>query len=75
MASVTEHTTSLTTGILPRVSAFLSATGTALFNLTSHGGRMREIDRLRALTDQDLAAQGLTRDQIVAHVYRDTYYL
>ncbi len=35
------------------------------------GAMQREIDRLKAKSDAELAALGLTRDAIVRHVYRD----
>lgn len=37
----------------------------------SMDARLTEIDRLQALSDQDLAARGLTREGIVAHVFAD----
>ena len=33
--------------------------------------RLSEVEQLRALSDEDLAARGLTRDDIVRHVFRD----
>lgn len=32
--------------------------------------RLKQIDRLKALSDADLAKRGLTRDEIVRHVFR-----
>lgn len=36
-----------------------------------NNSRMREIERLRAMSDEDLASRGLTRDRIAMHVFRD----
>lgn len=38
-------------------------------------GRVEEIDALNALSDEQLAAKGLTRDRIVHHVFRDKIFL
>ena len=35
--------------------------------------RSAEIERLQAKSDHDLARMGLTRDRIVAHVFRDRF--
>jgi len=37
--------------------------------------RSAEIARLRALDDADLAAQGISRDRIVYHVFRDRFWV
>ncbi|WP_146586869.1 DUF1127 domain-containing protein [Puniceibacterium confluentis] len=36
--------------------------------------RMRAVRALRAMSDTQLAARGITRDEIVHHVFKDTYY-
>ncbi len=35
--------------------------------------RFQEIQKLNALSDEELAARGLTRDRIAHHVYRDLF--
>ena len=37
--------------------------------------RMREIERLQAMSDEELAERGLKRDGIAHHVFRDVYYV
>ena len=37
--------------------------------------RIREVERLQALSDEALAAKGIRRDNIVRHVFRDLYWL
>lgn len=37
--------------------------------------RLRELERLTNLTDAELAKEGLTRDGIPRHVFRDIYYI
>lgn len=36
--------------------------------------RAHEVERLTAMTDEQLAARGLRRDQIAQHVFRDLMY-
>ncbi len=35
--------------------------------------RLNKVRRLQALSDEELARRGLTRDRIVHHVFRDIY--
>ena len=37
--------------------------------------RVRELERLSALSDEQLAEQGLRREDVVRHVFRDVYFL
>ncbi len=37
--------------------------------------RVREADRLKAMSDEDLARMGLRREDIVRHVFRDLFYV
>jgi hypothetical protein len=37
--------------------------------------RSAQIEALEAKSDGELARMGLTRDRIVAHVFRDTYWV
>jgi uncharacterized protein YjiS (DUF1127 family) len=37
--------------------------------------RIREVERLQAMSDDALAAKGIRRDDIVRHVFRDLYWL
>lgn len=53
----------------------LSAVANALVKMTEVHSRRRQIDVLNALSDERLAEMGLTRDGIVAHVFRDKIYL
>ena len=44
-------------------------------SVASNSTRAREIDRLSSLTDEQLAARGLRRQDIVHHVMRDVYWI
>lgn len=37
--------------------------------------RVRRVQQLQAMSDADLAARGIKRDEIVHHVFRSTYYM
>ncbi|WP_340286405.1 hypothetical protein [Sulfitobacter pontiacus] len=41
----------------------------------ANSGRMRQVTFLQSKTDEELAAMGIKRDDIVHHVFRDTYYV
>lgn len=47
--------------------------GLARIAESSH--RMKEIERLHAMSDADLAKRGLKRDEIARHVFRDVFYV
>lgn len=53
---------------LSTILAHVAALFTAIAEAQS---RSDEIQRLQALSDQELAKRGLTRDRIVHHVFRD----
>ena len=72
MAYVT--TTSFTDGFRARIEQM----STALLSWAERHGerraRLDQIARLDALSDAELAERGLTRDQIVTHVFRDRLF-
>ena len=46
-----------------------------LVRIAENNSRLREAERLNALTDDQLAARGLKREEIARHVFRDMYYV
>jgi hypothetical protein len=46
-----------------------------LVAISTSQSRVRQIELLCAKTDEELAARGLIRQDIVCHVYRDVYYV
>ncbi|MGB4719828.1 MAG: DUF1127 domain-containing protein [Planktomarina temperata] len=46
-----------------------------LVSISTAQSRVRQIEFLGALSDEELAQRGLTRQDIVRHVYRDAYYI
>ncbi|MCA8880300.1 MAG: DUF1127 domain-containing protein [Rhodobacteraceae bacterium] len=72
-------TTDLHTGDRAAPLAVLAAPFKALLNVLVHlaeaSPRMRAIQKYQAMSDAELAARGLTRDEIVHHVFGDKFYL
>ena len=60
-------------GVAARLSRLPSALGEGLVEVLETGARLREVARMRAMSDAELAVHGLTRDDIVAHVFRDRF--
>ena len=46
-----------------------------LVSISTAQSRVRQIAFLCALSDEELAERGLSRQDIVRHVYRDAYYV
>ncbi|MEO0917881.1 MAG: hypothetical protein AAFY31_13005 [Pseudomonadota bacterium] len=47
--------------------------GRALTVNASAEARLRQVQNLQAMTDDELASLGIERDRIVQHVFRDLY--
>ncbi len=66
-------------GILNRIAASVEAIGhtlaTAITANASAEARLRQVQALQALSDEELAKRGIARDRIVHHVFRDIYML
>lgn len=62
----------------PRAQGFFSRLGARLGrwmeDIAVANARVRQVERLNAMSDEQLAKRGLTRDQIVHHVFRDVMY-
>ncbi len=57
--------------ILSILSAPFVALGNALIAMGEASSRTEEVQLLQSLTDEELAARGLKRDEIVRHVFAD----
>lgn len=75
MASVTTNTTTAPTGFWAVVGSFFSAIGRGIVLAGESSARFRDMRRLEAMSDSELAEMGLTRDKIAHHVFRDLYYI
>lgn len=58
-----------------RIDAFFNRFGQGTNAYLEGKARAAQIQALEAKSDGDLALIGLTRDRIVAHVFRDTYWI
>jgi uncharacterized protein YjiS (DUF1127 family) len=66
--------TSSNTAPLPFL-AFFGAIASGVSRLLAAQNRSAQVLRLQKLSDDELADIGLSRDTILRHVYRDTYYV
>ncbi|MGB0662088.1 MAG: DUF1127 domain-containing protein [Mangrovicoccus sp.] len=57
------------------VSKAFSAFFEGMISVMENHPRMKKIERLQALSDEQLAEIGLTRETIVRHVFRDSTLL
>lgn len=49
---------------------------TAFFaRMVENHPRTRQIERLNATSDAELARRGLSREDVIRHIFRDRYYL
>ncbi len=60
-----------TGGFWRALKSFARLFGLAMVAAASTNKRMQRVDRLNALSDAELAAKGLRREDIMAYVYRD----
>ncbi|MBZ4022952.1 hypothetical protein CKO11_10825 [Rhodobacter sp. TJ_12] len=68
-----EKEISLFKGFASYLGRALAAIGTRLVEVMEASERMREVVRLSEMSDAELAVHGLTRDDIVSHVFRDKF--
>ncbi|WP_417718890.1 DUF1127 domain-containing protein [Salipiger sp.] len=59
----------------PLLSRILSGIGNALVAVGEANPRLRRVEALQRMTDEQLAARGIRREDIVRHVFHDVYYL
>lgn len=55
--------------------AFGEAILNTLVRIGEQNARVKEVERLSALSDAQLAQRGLRREDIVQHVFRDMYFV
>lgn len=58
-------------GIRAQLDRFFASIGQGFNAYIETISRQDQIERLNAMSDEQLAAKGLTRDQIVHYVFRD----
>ncbi|REC57308.1 DUF1127 domain-containing protein [Rhodosalinus sediminis] len=74
MADIAAHSNA---SAAPRrgLSALFAAIGEFFTTVAASDRRLRQVDYLQSLTDAELAERGIRREEIVHHVFRDTYYV
>ena len=60
---------------LGAILGFFRAIGNALINIAEANPRLNRARDLMDMTDEQLAARGLKREEIVKHVFSDTMYI
>ena len=68
-------TATTNTALIGQRPSVLARIGAVFFAYADKPARTDQIAALMALSDEDLAARGLTRDSIVHHVFSDKLYL
>ncbi len=57
------------------LGAIFRSIGSALVTLGEANSRVRRAEALQALSDEDLAAKGLKREDIARHVFADMFFV
>ena len=57
------------------IATFFNAIMDSLISISETSQRMREVERLQAMSDTELAKRGLRREDIARHVFRDLFYV
>ena len=69
------HITTDYAGPIPARPSWTERLGAAFSAYLERLARTEEMDRLNAMTDEELAARGLNRTDIVRYVHRDRFAL
>ncbi|WP_146065175.1 DUF1127 domain-containing protein [Albidovulum inexpectatum] len=62
-------------GLLQLLAAPFAALGRILIRIAESSRAMREIERLNQMSDEELAARGLTRDGEIRRIFAGQLYL
>jgi uncharacterized protein YjiS (DUF1127 family) len=71
MADITTFSTPRRNLVVQAFASFYDA----LIGIAESNARVQQVERLQAMSDEDLAARGLRRADIARHVYRDIFYV
>lgn len=75
MAAPATNITFAKAGLRDRIDAFFVSLGQGLNAYARSRSRADQVQALNAKSDKDLAAMGLTRDDIPRYVFRDMFYV
>jgi len=76
MANITDTHVPAATGLtraIDTVGGWFAAFGLALARMGETQARIRQVERLCELSDEQLAAKGLRREDVIRHVFRDHF--
>lgn len=59
----------------PFFTRLLSGIGNAIVAVGEANPRLRRVEALQRMSDEQLSARGIKREDIVRHVFHDVYYL
>lgn len=65
---------SFVSNLVQSIGATIARIGQAAFVARGMEERMHKFDKLRRMSDAELAELGIQRDDIAAYVFRDIYY-
>ena len=57
------------------IAGVVSGVWNFFITIAETNSRVKEVEHLNHLTDAELAKRGIKREDIVRHVFRDTFYL
>lgn len=76
MADITSHAPKTTTAnLISLLIAPFRAIGNGLISLAEAGPRMAEVRKLNALTDEQLASRGTSREREIRRIFASSLYL
>lgn len=75
MAHAAHYTAPTALGVLSLLAKPFIALGSGLVAIGEANTRYQTLNKLMDLSDADLAKRGLKRDDLVHHVFSDSYYL
>ncbi len=73
MAYATQHTAPA--GIFSAVQHFFASIGHALVMVAEANPRMKKVQALQCMSDEELAERGIKREDIVRIVFNDVLYM
>ncbi len=56
------------------ISRFFATIGNALVLMSTANARVRQVEQLQSLSNEQLAERGIRREDIARHVFRDLYW-
>ncbi len=74
MTHTTNHPQTFASGLMSGVARLLGGIGDFIIRIGEANPRLKLAQRLNAMSDEELAARGLKREDIGRHVFGDMFY-